>query len=198
VFTGAKGSRLVPYEQLTNETSQWERTIDGLNGASPDQRWLGIFREYHGFLDIHRLPGLEHVARLTHNAAIGRFEYSPNGDEVAVASPAGIAFWSTSTWQPTRRLTNFADIHYSPDGRTFWLASGLRAASLYDARTVEAILPLPAGALPLALSADGRYLAVSVDLRRVQLWDLLEVRARLRELGLDWREPGAEASQAKL
>jgi len=36
---------------------------------------------------------------------------------------------------------------------------------------------------------DGRHLAVSVNLRRVQVWDLAEVRLRLREVGLDWQSP---------
>jgi hypothetical protein len=43
-----------------------------------------------------------------------------------------------------------------------------------------------ANTIPLAISPDGRHLAVSVDLRRMQVWDLAEVRERLGELGLDW------------
>jgi len=52
---------------------------------------------------------------------------------------------------------------------------------------VHQLLPLPTGMLPLALSPDGRHLAVSVDLRRLQVWDLAEVRAQLSQVGLDWR-----------
>ena len=40
--------------------------------------------------------------------------------------------------------------------------------------------------LPLALSPDGRHLAVSLDAQRLQVWDLAEVRRQLDELGLDW------------
>jgi hypothetical protein len=50
------------------------------------------------------------------------------------------------------------------------------------------LLLLPTGTVPLALSPDGGHLAVSVDARRLQVWDIAEVRARLRELGLDWAE----------
>jgi hypothetical protein len=42
--------------------------------------------------------------------------------------------------------------------------------------------------MPLAISPNGQYLAVAVDARRVQLWDMDEVVERLRELGLDWTE----------
>ena len=49
-------------------------------------------------------------------------------------------------------------------------------------------MPLPLGTYPLAVSPDGQHLAVSVDLRRLQVWDLKEARAQLAQLGLDWRD----------
>ena len=42
------------------------------------------------------------------------------------------------------------------------------------------------GVLPIALSADGRRLAVSVEGRRIQVWDINVVRRELAGLGLDW------------
>ena len=81
---------------------------------------------------------------------------------------------------------DFGRLLYMPDARAVWLTKDQRTAGLYDARTLEPLLLLPTGMLPLALSADGQHLAVSVDSRRVQIWDLVEVRERLRGLGLDW------------
>ena len=75
---------------------------------------------------------------------------------------------------------------YTPDEKTVWLTHDFRASGLYDARTMEALLPLPPGSFPLALTPDGRFLAVRLDGRRLQVWDLVEARARLRELGVDW------------
>ena len=72
----------------------------------------------------------------------------------------------------------------------YWLATKLRRAGLYDAQKFEPLLPLPVGMIPLAVSSDGRRLAVSVDARRLQVWDLAEVRMQLRELGLDWMDAG--------
>ena len=69
-----------------------------------------------------------------------------------------------------------------------WLTQEFRAGGLHDARTLEELMPLPVGTYPLAVSPDGRHLAVSVDLRRLQVWDLKEVRKQLGELGLDWRD----------
>ena len=147
---------------------------------------MGLFRPYSPHLYLYRLPGFERVATLTNAARISRFEFSPRNDEVAVGSRGGVEFWSTRTWQRTRHLTNFTVLRYSPDARTFWLATQFLTAGLHDARTAEPLLPLPPNTLPLALSPDGRHLAVSVDQRYVQVWNLAEVRLRLRELGLDW------------
>ena len=55
-----------------------------------------------------------------------------------------------------------------------------------DARTLAPLLMLPTGMLPLALSPDGLKLAVSVDMRRLQVWDLTALRAELARLELDW------------
>jgi WD40 repeat protein len=132
------------------------------------------------------------VAKLTNDGNISRFEFSPLNDEVAVSSRGGgVQLWSTATWERTRHLTNFTDLRYSPDGRTFWLSTA-RTTALHDARTLEPLLPLPTGTLPLAFSPDGRYLAVSVGARRMQVWDLAEVRKQLRAIGLDWRDERGE------
>jgi hypothetical protein len=142
-------------------------------------------------LCVYRLPGLEQVAELTHPTSFGDFQFSPQGDEVAITSRRGgtlAAFWSTTSWTPTRTLTNFSRVLYTPDARALWLQRDQRNAGLYDARTLEPLLLLPTGMLPLALSADGQRVAMSVDAQRLQLWDLAALRQHLRELGLDWNE----------
>jgi WD40 repeat protein len=125
---------------------------------------------------------------LTNKEPIRQFEFSPLGDEVAVACRKGVEFWSAATWQRTRHLANFNGILYSHDAQTLWLSTDYSSAGLYDARTVEPLLPLPPNTRPLALSPDGRYLATSVSSRRIQLWDLNEARNQLRAIGLDWEE----------
>ena len=187
VLTSTNGSKLAGFDQLATGEGAWKSTADGLNGASPDGRWLAMYRSFSPHLYIYRLPGFERVAKLTNQARISLFDFSPGGDEVAVSSRGGVEFWNTATWQRTRHLTNFTGVLYSPDARTIWLDTRFRDACLHDARTEEPLLPLPTGALPLALSPDGRHLAVSLDARRMQVWDLVSVRQRLRELGLDWQ-----------
>jgi WD40 repeat protein len=188
VFNSTGGSKIVSFEELGKLPGAWHPTGDGRVAASHDGRWLGLQRRFSTEFFVHRLPGLERIATLTHSVRIRDFEFSPKGDELAVATQSEIEFWSTTNWQRTRHLTNASSILYSPDGRTFWLSSGLRAAGLHDARTAELLLPLPANTVPLATSPDGHHLAACLSARYIQVWDLAEVRLRLRELGLDWAE----------
>jgi serine/threonine protein kinase/WD40 repeat protein len=115
--------------------------------------------------------------------------FTPASDELVLATRVGLTFFDTNRWEPRRRLAvpldRNARIIFTPDGREFWLARDARNAALHDLRTFEELLPLPSHVTPLALSADGRYLAVEVDARRMQVWDLVEIRGRLRELGLE-------------
>jgi len=186
VVTTTSRSQLLAPESIDVGSNGWVRTAEGINGVSPDGRWLAICRPYSTNLFVYQLPELESVARLPHPASIGDFQFSPLGDEVAVASRLGVEFWSTETWERTRVLTNFSRVLYATDAHTVWLTKDLRTAGLYDARTLEPLLMLPTGLLPLALSPDGRQVAVSVDMRRLQVWDLKEFRAELAKLGLDW------------
>src|SRR5437899_2468234 len=125
---------------------------------------------------VYGLPELEEVAWLTNRADVLRFAFSPGSDELAVLTHLGVEFYDTIRWQRQRELpigcAGFAKLYFAPDGESFWLTSDRRTAALRNTRTLEVLLPLPPGTLPLALSGDGRHLAVSVDLRRVQLWDL--------------------------
>lgn len=188
-ITSTNGTRILAPAQIDSPQEDWRPTVAGQNRLSPDGRWLGVFAHRSPALFVYQMPGLEPIARLTHRSSIHGVEFSPLGDEVTLYSSRGVEQWSIATWEQTRCLTNFSrPMLYAPDGRALWLTKDLRAAGLYDARTLEPLLLLPEGMLPLAVSADSRHLAVSVDAQRLQVWDLAEVRRRLREIGLDWAE----------
>jgi hypothetical protein len=187
VMTADRGSQLLDPEEFETGGDRWARTSAGLNGVSPDGRWLGIFQPWGQILYVYRLPELEAVAALTNRNSIGDFRFSPLGDEVAIWTQDRVRFWSTATWQNTRTVTNMNRLLYTPGGRTFWLSKDWNAGGLHDSKTLELLLPLPPGTMPLALSPGGRHLAVSVDLRRLQVWDLIELRKQLAQLGLDWK-----------
>ncbi len=187
VLIGAKSSQILGLDELDSDIDGAVPTMGGSSRVSPDGRWLGICPSYYSAVFIYTLPGLARAARLEHPANVNSFEFSPLGGEVAIYSPRrGVEFWSTATWQRTRVLTNFNKIMITPDGHGWWLIKDFRNAALYEAKTLKELLPLPVDTLPLALSADGRQLAVAIESRRLQIWNLDELRRELRNLGLDW------------
>jgi hypothetical protein len=192
VFNGDAGVHFLPLDHPDGETVRHLVKAGGWGSLSPDERWMGARVEWNPGLAIFQMPEVERVALLTNRADVWTFAFSPQGDELAVATRAGLEFYSTKTWERTRELTvpgeRQSSIIYTPDGKTLWHTSDGRTAALRDARTLEILLPLPAGTRPLALSSDGRKLAVSVDTSLVQIWDLDRIRNQLHELGVDWAQ----------
>jgi WD40 repeat protein len=164
--------------------------VVGSRWAGPADRWLAARHEFSPLLRVYQLPGVERAAWLANRSDVWTFAFSPHGHELAVATRTGLEFYDTTSWERARELPiaseRQSEIIYTPDGSAFWHTSDGRTSSLRDARTLEVLLPLPARTLPLALSPDGRQLAVSVDMRRVQVWDLRAFRGELAKLGLDW------------
>ncbi len=194
VLTGAKGSEFVPSGRIGAGLEQWAKTSDGIATVSGDGHWLAVYRSFTPWLHVYSFPEIRPVAVLTNETNIGAVEFSPVGNEVAVVSPRRVQFWSTGTWKPTRTLPGFMGILFPLDGQSWWLTKDFQHGGLFDAQTLEPVLPLPRGTLPVALSPNGRQLAVSVDARRVLLGDLAEMRANFRDLGINWETPGPGSS----
>jgi hypothetical protein len=152
-----------------------------------------MFKPFSKVLRVYRLPDLELVAKLVNQIPISTVEFSPGSDEIAVATTERIELWSTSNWKRTGEIPHFRELRYARGGSAWWLTADFRSAGLFDAESREPLLPLPTGMLPLAVSRNGRFLAVSVDGRRLQVWDLVQLHKSFQELGIDW--PSAEATQ---
>lgn len=193
-WTTSAGSRVTGVENTVAGHANWTATATGINRISPDGRWLAVYEAYDPVLHIYQLPEMKSVATLTNKSQIAGLNFSPNLDELAVGSRGQVEFWNTATWERTRAATNFigsphVGMLFAPNGRSVWLLTNYRSAGLYEPRTFERLLLLPDGMLPVALSANSRYLAVSVDAQRLLVWDLNQLRRKFEELGLDWTEP---------
>ena len=193
-FTTTNGSQIVDRYQPPSDDQGWKDTIEGNNGTSPDGRWLAVYPSFSRILSVYEAPQLRLVASLTNGFSIKSFAFSPAGDELAVASNKRIEFWSTGSWQRTREITNFMAALYTPDGTALWLTRDYRSGGLYNLQGTQPLLPLPNGLLPLALSHDGRFLALSLEARRIQIWDMDTIHSEFRKLGIDWETPPTAAS----
>jgi WD40 repeat protein len=190
VLTTLTGSRAMNLPGPLNPDAREFPTASGINRCSADGRWLGIYSAYSSLLRVYDLAQSRPAAELRNAASISEFEFSPDGAELVVASRNSLDFWQTSNWEHTRRITNFMGILFTQPAGPWWMSQDFQHAGLFEARTLRSLLPLPPGMLPLALSPDGTLLAVSVDARRVQVWNLKELQAQLRELGVDFASGG--------
>jgi serine/threonine protein kinase/WD40 repeat protein len=190
VLTCAAGVRFVGPRNFASGQGREVEIPSGQGSVSPDGRWLAVTYSFSPIVRVYRLPEVKPVARLRTSGLVGGVWFSPEGDELTIINRGGVEFWDTRTWRRRGRQPGLpisdADVLYTPDGRDVWRVTSFRDATLYDRATGRPLLPLPPDVLPLALSADGRKLAVGVDEQRVQVWDLVQLRARFKALGLDW------------
>jgi WD40 repeat protein len=192
LLADADGLRLVPF------TNGPARDIGGVKAAifhqalSRDERRFATVPERGSIVRIFRLPELATEGWLTNGAPVRALAFAPDGSTVAILTVTNLNLWNLAS----RRITlsrsieagRFANLQYGPDGHFLMIVESIRSGALLDARTLEPLLPLPTWTHPLALSTDNRYLAVDVESRRVQVWELADVRARLRSLGVDWKD----------
>jgi WD40 repeat protein len=190
ILTGGGGVEFIARTNITAGKGKLHNTGAGFGCFSRRGRWFALRYPLDPMVDLFRAPKLAGGIRFTTDAQVMTLDFNPNEDELAVATVTGLEFHGPPNWECSRRLPmtmdRYAHLLFAPDGRTLWVARDTRSAGLYDALTLELLLPLPTGTVPLALSPDGRHLAVSVETRRVQVWDLTVLRDQFQQLGLNW------------
>jgi hypothetical protein len=171
---------------ITGGSLNTESTGRTASVASPDGRWLAIAKG--GWMQFFQREPWKGCGLADFGSRVLCHAFTPRGDELAVATVKGVSFLETNGWTIRRTLpvalVGNARLLFTPEERSFWLAGDARNAALYDLETLRVILPLPENVRPVALSADGRHLAVELDARRLQVWDVEEIQHRLDDLGL--------------
>jgi serine/threonine protein kinase/WD40 repeat protein len=191
------GIVVLPPDAITSGPGSLYQTGTSSADVSPNGRWISIRKRDPHRVDIYRLEPWKGMRFVETDGEVLAQAFTPRSDELAIGTHTSVTFLDTNRWEVQRRfpvsLDRNARIIFSPVNDTFWLVRDVRTAALHDSRTFETLLPLPAGTIPLAVSADGRQLAVSVDGDHLQLWDLAALRKQLVELGLDWKPTAASA-----
>jgi WD40 repeat protein len=184
------GAMFVPPERMATGPGELFDIGVAQGQISPNGAWVAFRKREPHREEVYRPVPWKDWRFIPSDGEVLAEAFTPQSDALAVATYTSLTFIETNRWQPQRSfpvsLDRNARLIFSPNGRTFWLVRDARTAALHDSLTFRTLLPLPPGTIPIVLTPDGRHLVVSVEGRRLRLWDLNEVRARLRSLGLDW------------
>ena len=132
---------------------------------------------------------LEEAGHLLKNYRWQPFTFSPDGSLFATANETnGIRIWDSADWSHRELVPEFpgrTELCISADNRVLAALppekDGEVLAVEIESGRVLARFPLRGLAPEMALSADGRFLAVGSTVREVQLWDL-EKGEKIHEL----------------
>jgi serine/threonine protein kinase len=184
------------------DTRGTETRVDfptGGNGPelSPDGTWLAWGNWQQENAAVKRL-GAEDPPVELQVAGSATVSFSPDGRLLVVGGPEEIAFHEVGTWRVLHRIPRLP-VGTLPPQFAFTHDSKLCAAALPPDRVLllDAVAGVELATLPatphilsrMAFSPDDRFLAAASTDHHLLLWDLEELRHKLRDLGLDWQIP---------
>jgi serine/threonine protein kinase/WD40 repeat protein len=171
---------------------------------SPDARFA-VTTAWHGSgVWVWDCETGERVRDLMPGEDTATVAFSRSGSHLAVSTGPEQVIWRTSDWTEIHRQKLPHDqswpgpVEFSPD-QTLLVSlanrQALRFTRTADWETVAVFeCPDMTTITGLSFSDDGRYLAVHAD-HQLQVWDVLALRARLQQLGLDWQPAQAADAQ---
>lgn len=119
-------------------------------------------------------------------------QVSPDGQWIAAATQESFEVWDLRSGQRVHRRPrqgiNGPLSAWTPDSGSLLVNDAEPVVRLLRTGTWLELAAFPAPTLlrAPAFSADGKFLALPGEKSGVQVWDLAQLHARLRELGLDW------------
>jgi len=192
LLADADGLRLVSCTNSPDQAGVGVKAAIFHHALAGDERRFAAAPQHGSIVRVFRVPQLTTEAWITNGAAVRALAFAPDGRTLAILTATNLCLWDIASSRRTlsRHLEadRFANLQFGSDERFLMVVESIRSGALLDARTLEPLLPLPTWTHPMALSADNQYLAVNVEGRRVQVWDLPALRVRLRSLGVDWKD----------
>ncbi len=139
---------------------------------------------------------------MVHEWALGRWTYvffTPDSRTLVISRGDEFSFWDMETLRPIRRLPRDVTpypgwVAFSPDGGLMALEMAPGVLHLKEAATGRTVAKLedPFGdrASWQGFTPDGTGLVVVAKYASaIHVWDLRAIRARLKEMNLDWDWP---------
>lgn len=188
---------VIDLEQPSNQVSLGDHLGVSNVAISPDGQWVVTGTQHGSGLKVWDARNGKLVRDLPAGAfSAGRF--SPDGKWLVTSSHGeGTHLRAVGTWDVRHHLSKerSSDLAITKDSSLLALTDGLaKVIFLIDLAKGEKLATLPAPN-PLVIggmcfSEDGSQLALACyNHQTIQLWDLRAIRARLRDLKLDWDLP---------
>jgi serine/threonine protein kinase/WD40 repeat protein len=169
-----------------------------VRALSGDGRWAAS-SGWHS--DRVRLWDVE-TGRIVHEWVVGKQTnvfFTPDSRALIISRGDEFGFWDVATLRPIRRLRRDVALYpghvaFSPDGRLMALEMAPAVLHLKDVATGRTVARLedPHGdrATWQGFTPDGTQLVVVANYASaIHIWDLRAIRARLKEMNLDWDWP---------
>jgi WD40 repeat protein len=160
---------------------------------SPDGHWLATGTRRGGDVAIWSLPQLT-LERTLPGTGGANVLFSPddNGTMLVAGNSSEYIVWNTDSWTVATRIRTkmgnyFGAMAFSPRMTAFVLESEKnKICFLHPGDFDELAAPDFDNEAPLAFSPEGALL-VDLDARsHMVLWNLIELRANMKAIGLDW------------
>ena len=142
------------------------------------------------------------TGRMAHEWAVGKrtsAAFTPDSRALIIARDDEVGFWDLATLRPIRRLPREVALYsgemaFSPDGRLMALEMAPAVVDLKEVASGRTVARLedPHGdrATWQGFTPDGtRLVVVAGYAGAIHVWDLRAIRARLKEMNLDWDWP---------
>jgi WD40 repeat protein len=187
----------------------WKVKIQGHHGLervalSPDGRWLatGTWKGTGVKIWDTRTAKLERTLSVEGSADV---TFSPDGTRLVTGSGKEYCFWDVETWSKRLSLDRQhaggmpGKFVFSPSARLAALTRTRDLVELVDPVTGRGVarleLPDSRQVAGLGFSPDGGLLAVTYRTNSIRIWDLKDLRRRLKNLDLDWDEPSSPSNR---
>ena len=160
---------------------------------SPDGRWVvTISAAGRGLIIWSAITG-EQIAEILTDASAMLASFSRDGEWLAASNSRGRFLWRVGKWDSEHSSTASSATHgavaVSPGRNLIVMPRDRFSLELLAGDRLQPLLALDTGGRRQATSArfssDGNRLAITSQ-GRFEVWDIPELRRRLRELGLDW------------
>jgi serine/threonine protein kinase/WD40 repeat protein len=202
IMDDLRGVNLIDLVPSPRVVQSWRSPRAAFIAASPDGRWVATGSwEGPGFQVWDTRHNV--LARLW-NTGDADVAFSPDGRWLAsgygvgVSTEAECTLWRVGSWErgpsiALERTTSPSFLAYSDDGRMLAMQQTMTEVLLADARDLRELAHLKSPAPTIVgfmrFSPDGGSLVAGTAAGSIHVWDLRRIRARLKEMHLDWDLP---------